>query len=88
MTPEQIAVLQGVAATAAAACGVFFVRFWRETKDSLFVYFGVAFWLLALSWALLAGFNPAAETRPYVYGVRLVAFTLILVGMIDKNRRR
>ena len=87
MTLEQIAVVQGVAATAAAACGVFFFRFWRESRDSLFVWFGVAFWLLALSWALLAGFDQTDEARPYIYGLRLLAFVLILLGMIDKNRQ-
>lgn len=87
MTADQIAVTQGVAATAAWACGVCFFRFWRERRDALFAYFGSAFWLLALSWALLAFLNPAAEARSYVYGVRLVAFLLIISGMIEKNRQ-
>jgi hypothetical protein len=80
--------LQTVSATAAAAAGLFFFRFWRESRDRLFAFFGAAFWVLALSWALLALIDPSDETRPYVYAIRLVAFLLMIVGMVDKNRSR
>jgi hypothetical protein len=79
--------LQTVSATAAAAAGLFFFRFWRESRDRLFAFFGAAFWVLALSWALLALIDPSDETRPYVYAIRLVAFLLMIAGMVDKNRR-
>jgi hypothetical protein len=79
--------LQTVSATAAAAAGLFFFRFWRESRDRLFAFFGAAFWVLALSWALLALIDPSDETRPFVYAIRLVAFLLMIVGMVDKNRR-
>jgi hypothetical protein len=78
--------LQTVSATAAVAAGLFFFRFWRESRDRLFAFFGAAFWMLAVSWALLALINPSDETRPYVYAIRLVAFLLMIVGMVDKNR--
>ena len=78
--------LQTVSATAAVAAGLFFFRFWRESGDRLFAFFGAAFWVLAVSWVLLALINPTAETRPYVYAIRLLAFLLLIVGMIDKNR--
>ena len=35
----------------------------------------------------LALFNPTAEARPYIYALRPVAFLLIVVAMIDKNRQ-
>ena len=78
--------LQTVSATAAVAAGLFFFRFWRESRDRLFAFFGASFWLLAVSWALLALVNPTDETRPYIYAIRLVAFLLMIVGMVDKNR--
>ena len=78
--------LQTVSATAALAAGLFFFRFWRESRDRLFAFFGAAFWVLALSWTLLALINPSDETRPYIYAIRLVAFLLMIIGMIDKNR--
>ena len=80
--------LQTVSATAAAAAGLFFFRFWRESGDRLFAFFGAAFWVLALSWILLALIAPADETLPYVYAIRLLAFLLMIGGMVDKNRSR
>ena len=88
MTAQHVAALQGIAAAAAAANALFFVRFWRQQRDRLFVCFGAAFALLALSWGLLAFTDPTDETRPYIYGARLVAFLLVIAGMVDKNRQR
>jgi hypothetical protein len=63
-----------------------FMRFWRRTSETLFVFFAGAFSLLALSWYLLAIFSPAEEARPYIYSLRLVAFILIISAVIQKNR--
>ena len=79
--------LQGVCSSAALVIGLMFFRFWREHRESLFAFFAVAFWLMALSWAVLAVLSPTEETRPYVYGLRLVAFLLIIAGVVAKNRR-
>jgi hypothetical protein len=81
-----IAFLQAVSATAAVAAGLFFFRFWRESRDRLFAFFGAAFWMLAACWALLALVDPSDETRPYIYAIRLAAFLLMILGMVDKNR--
>jgi hypothetical protein len=66
--------------------GIFFLRFWRDTSDRLFLIFAVAFWLLAIT-RLALSLTPGAseEHRAYVYLVRLLAFVLILVAIIDKN---
>ena len=80
-------VLQGVCSSAALVSGLMFFRFWREHRESLFGYFAVAFWLMALSWAVLAVLSPTEENRPYVYGLRLVASLLIIAGIVAKNRR-
>ena len=88
MRPDHVIFLQAVAATAAWVAGLLFVRFWRNTRDPLFAFFGVAFWLLSLSWAALGLFDPTEEARPYVDLVRLVAFVLIIAGVAQKNRAR
>jgi hypothetical protein len=88
MTPDRVIFLQAVAATAAWVAGLLFVRFWRHTHDQLFALFGLAFWLLSLSWAVLGLFDPTEEARPYVYLVRLVAFILIIAAVVQKNRSR
>ncbi len=65
--------------------GVFFLRFWREAHDRLFAWFAVAFLLLALQRALLTFVH--LEWGPMFYTVRLVAFVVIIVAIVDKNRR-
>ena len=87
MTVAQIAVVQAVSGTAAFNIGLFFFRFWRRSRDPLFGYFGVAFWLLATSSSLLAFFTPTGDARSYVYAVRLLAFVMMIVAMVDKNRQ-
>jgi uncharacterized membrane protein len=80
--------LQAVSAALAWVSGMIFLRFWRESRDVLFVFFGAGFWVMALSWALLALVNPTGEARPYVYAIRLLSFLLIIAGMVQKNRSR
>jgi hypothetical protein len=79
--------LWGALATAAAAIGLFFARFWRDSRDRLFLFFFLAFMILSLNWIGLALVPRDSESRHQVYVLRLVAFVLIIVGIIDKNRR-
>jgi hypothetical protein len=78
--------LFGALVMASFVVGLFFFRFWRDTRDRLFVWFGLAFWVLAGNWLGLGLTAAAEETRTYFYLLRLVAFTLILLGIVDKNR--
>jgi hypothetical protein len=77
----------GAATAASWIAGLFFLRFWRETAERLFLLFALAFFVLGLNWLLVTAIHPAGETRPYFYLVRLVAFVLIIVAIVDKNRR-
>ena len=86
MNENAITFLQGVAAAGAWVSGLLFLRVWRDSRDALFALFGASFWLLAVSWTLLALSSPLEETRPYIYGLRLIAFVLIIAGMVAKNR--
>ena len=86
MMSPAIVFLQGLCATTAMAIGLFFLRFWQDSRDRLFLYFAMAFWLMSASWALLGLAATGAENRPYIYGLRLVAFLLVIAAIIDKNR--
>jgi uncharacterized membrane protein len=86
MTSSLVIVLQSAAATAALAIGLTFLRFWHRTADTLFAFFSAAFAVLSLSWFLLAIFSPTEEARPYVYSLRLFAFALIIIAVVQKNR--
>ena len=67
-------------------CALFFLRFWRSTRDRLFLVFSLAFALLALQRLALTLMQPLEEWRTSLYMVRLLAFLLILGAIIDKNR--
>ena len=79
----------GLLSMASLVAALFFLRFWRETRERLFAFFALAFLGLGATWLGLAIINhPADEAQQeYAYVVRLVAFVILLIGIIDKNRR-
>ena len=66
--------------------GLFFLRFHRRTRERLFAIFAASFFVLALERVVLSLVHQNAEFRPYVYLIRLTAFLLIIVAIVDKNR--
>lgn len=66
--------------------GLFFLRFWKRTRDSLFVSFAIAFWLLGIAQSILAIGGIPVEERSWVYLIRLTAFAVIIVSIMRKNR--
>lgn len=68
-----------------AVAALFFLRFWRQTGDRLFAYFGAAFVLLALQRTALAAATGGIDVYWY-YALRLLAFVLIIVAIVEKNR--
>lgn len=79
--------LSGAIVMGFIAAGLFFLRFWKRTGEGLFVAFAFAFWLLALTQALLAFTEIPVEERSWLYLLRLSAFLLILGSIWSKNRR-
>ena len=80
--------LLGMVVMACGVASVFFLRFWRRTRDRLFLIFAAAFALLGVNWLLLAFTGPEAETqRLILYTLRAIAFILILLAILDKNRK-
>jgi hypothetical protein len=80
--------LMGAIAMASAVAALFFLRFWRETKDRLFLIFSASFFLLGATRLGLAVSSEQAEANTQWYWVRLAAFLLILIAIADKNRRK
>jgi hypothetical protein len=66
--------------------GLFFLRFWHESRDRLFGIIAAAFWLLALQRFLLVMLEQTTADDPWLYALRLLAFVAILVAIVDKNR--
>lgn len=67
---------------------LFFLSFWRRVRDRFFLFFAFAFLLLAVNWLILVVAGEASDIRSYGYLTRLMAFLLIIVAIIDKNRAR
>jgi hypothetical protein len=66
---------------------LFFLRFWRDSHDRLFALFAAAFGLLAVQRVALILTMESLEDQTIFYVLRLLAFVLIIVAIIDKNRR-
>ncbi len=79
--------LSGVVTMGFLIASLFFVRYWRQTRDLLFLAFSAAFALLGANQALLALSEIPAEERSWLYLLRLAAFGLILLAIFYKNRR-
>ncbi len=78
--------LAGAIVAGFAFAGLFFLKFWMQTNDDLFLAFTGAFWLLGLGQALLTFANIPLEERSWIYLLRLAAFVLILTAIWRKNR--
>jgi membrane-associated PAP2 superfamily phosphatase len=66
--------------------GLFFLRFWVRTRDTLFAAFAVAFTLMALNQAVAAFERHDHAENSAAYLLRLAAFVLILLAVLGKNR--
>jgi hypothetical protein len=73
-----------------AVAALFFLRFWRASRDRLFLYFAVAFGLEAANRAIYAYNGAHSEEVTFYFSLRLLAFLLILWAIVEKNwgRRR
>jgi len=68
--------LTGALVMACALVGLVFLRFWKASRDQLFLYFAASFWLQGAQW-LASAFIEASEFAPWQYLVRLFAYALI-----------
>ena len=65
---------------------LFFLRFFRDRRDVLFLLFGIAFALFAMNNGFLALTDAAAESTVGAYVLRLMGFGLIIGAIVQKNR--
>ena len=78
--------VSGATMAAALVIAVIFFRYWRQTHDRLFLGFALGFAVFSVSRLILAFLDEDDEGRIFVYGLRLLAFLLILAAIVDKNR--
>jgi hypothetical protein len=72
--------------------GLLFLRFYRRTRDRLFLYFSAALFIMGVNRLIFMSYfvvnGDAEPPAPIPYLIRLAAFLLIIFAIIDKNRRR
>jgi hypothetical protein len=86
MNPDLNSLLLGATAMASLVAALFFLKFWRQTRDGLFLLFAIAFGVDAAMRLLLGLSDVSAEHEPFFYMARLVTFGLIIVAIVQKNR--
>ncbi|MBC5785066.1 hypothetical protein H8N03_19120 [Ramlibacter sp. USB13] len=78
--------IMGAIAAGSMFAGLFFFRFWHQTRDRFFLFFAGSFWLEALNRIALTVVDHANEQEPLFYVVRLISYGLILAAIWQKNR--
>ena len=78
--------LGGAVAMGFVVAALLFLRFWRRTRQGLFLAFAGAFMLLGVNQALLTLTRIPLEERSWLYLLRLAAFLLILGALWWQNR--
>lgn len=81
-------IMSGAVMVAAWVAGLFFFKFWSRTKERLFLWFGISFVAMGFE-RLLIGFlhNTRHEDFAFLYLIRLLAFSVIVLAILDTNRR-
>ena len=78
--------LLGVIVTCSFVAAGFFARFWRKTRDLLFLGFAAAFFLEGLNRTAFLFLDKPNAGDEAIYVVRLLSYLLILAAIANKNR--
>ena len=87
MVTQWSLLMLGAIAMGCFVAGLMFLRFWRDGRDRFFLLFALSFFVEAFSRVLLALSPRPNEGSPWLYGIRLAAYLLILWAIYEKNRR-
>ena len=79
--------LLGALVMACAVVGLFFIRFWRTTRDRFFLWFALSFLIEGINRFSLYAFAGLNDSSPIYYVIRLVAYGLIVWAILEKNMK-
>jgi len=85
MNAALILFLSGMLAAGYLVIAGFFLRFWKQTRDRLFIFFSAAFAMLAIQRVMIVPEFALVEDKTWAYGLRLIAFLLIIYAIVVKN---
>lgn len=77
----------GAIALGNVVAGLFFLRFWRDSRDRFFLLFALSFFVEGINRVALALSVRPNEGSPWFYAIRFIAYLLILLAVLEKNRR-
>lgn len=80
--------LIGLIVATSAVAGLFFLRFWRRTRDGLFLAFGIAFLIEAGNRVRYLFLDNPGDAAASIYMVRVLAYAIILAAVAHKNFSR
>ncbi|MES2538703.1 MAG: DUF5985 family protein [Pseudomonadota bacterium] len=80
--------LLGAIVMASLVASLFFFRYWKTTKDRLFLFFALSFLIEAFNRLLFWENLSRSEDTDLYFLIRLVAYGLILFAILDKNMPR
>lgn len=79
--------LLGVIVTACLVASGYFLKFWRQTRDPLFLAFSAAFAIEGVNRTCFLFVDNPESGSVVLYTVRLASYLLILVAIANKNRK-
>jgi uncharacterized membrane protein HdeD (DUF308 family) len=77
--------LLGAIAMACLIAGLFFLRFWKQTRDRFFLFFALSFFIEGVNRAALGLSGNPNEGQPFFYFVRFLSYLFILFAIMSKN---
>lgn len=83
-----VASMYGALVAMSLVAALFFLRYWRTSRDRFFLWFAAAFATFGVSWELLVCDPYASEHTSYIYAIRMLGFLEILAAILLKNQRR
>jgi hypothetical protein len=80
--------LLGYIAAASAVVALYFLRFWKETRDLLFMAFAVFFAVQGGTRAFTVSAANPNQVINWIYILRLLAVLALVAAILRKNARR
>lgn len=75
----------GAVAMASLVAAMFFLRFWKHTRDTFFLWFAVSFAIEGINRAALGMSADPNEGQPFFYLIRFLSYLLIVIAIVCKN---
>jgi len=76
-----------------AASGLFFIKFWKASRDQFYLHFALAFFLLCIERILsivteinYSFISTNSDKLAWIYLIRLFSFLLIVYAILKKNK--